>query len=96
MKDPEPCKQKCRATDVVSALYLMGDASGQGFGSGLWNKEGLWYESAEWSEECKQETSNWKEANNLTTALENKAAEGRLQGADVFIFTDNMVFESTF
>ena len=92
----EPATQKCRSREKFTALYLMGDASGQGFGSGLWDKTGLWYDAANWAEHCRDETSNWKEATNLAVKIEEKAREGLLVDAELFVFTDNSVFEGTF
>ena len=51
---------KCRVGATMTALYLMGDASGQGFGSGLWDREGLWYKAANWADQHRNELSNWK------------------------------------
>ena len=44
----EPAETKCRVEAALAALYLMGDASGQGFGSVLWDGEGIWYEATNW------------------------------------------------
>ena len=90
----EPATQKCRSREKFTALYLMGDASGQGFGSGLWDKTGLWYDAANWAEHCRDETSNWKEATNLAVKIEEKAREGLLVDAELFVFTDNSVIIS--
>ena len=92
----EPSKQKCRVCNCVMAFYLMGDISGQYFDSGLWDADGLWYESANWSSSCKEEYLNWKEVNNLTLKLEEKAREGALDDTKVFVLTDNSVYEGTF
>ena len=92
----EPAATKCRVGTAMSALYLMGDASGQGFGSGLWDGEGLWYEAGNWADHHRDETSNWKEANNLTLKVEELGKAGKLNDAELFIFTDNSVFEGTF
>ena len=54
----------------MDAFYLIGDVSGQGFGSGLWDHEGLIYESKNWSTQWKKETSNWKEVTNITVRVE--------------------------
>ena len=53
-------------------------------------------ESANWAAHCRLELSNWKEANNLATKLENMAQEGVLNDAEIFGLTDNSVFEGTF
>ena len=62
----------------MTAFYLLGDASGQGFGSGLWDHEALRYDSENWSTKCKNETSNWKEGTNLTVRVEDLAKEQKL------------------
>ena len=35
---------RCRASESMTAFYLLGYASGQGFGLGLWDHEGLRYD----------------------------------------------------
>ena len=57
----------------MTVFYLLGDASGQGFGSGLWNYEGLRYDQANQSTQWKNETSNWKEVTNITVQVEELA-----------------------
>ena len=54
-------------------FYLLVDASGQGFGSGLWDHEGLRYDSVNWSTQWENETSNRKEGNNITVRVEELA-----------------------
>ena len=92
----EPCVQKCRAKESISAFYLVGDASGNGLGSGFFDEKGLSYDSANWALHRMDETSNFKEAKNLTKKVEEKADEGKLDDAELFVFTDNQVFEGTF
>ena len=58
-------------------------------GSGLWDGEGLWYEADNWAYHRRGETSNWKEANSLTLKVEEVAKDGKLNNAELFIFTDN-------
>ena len=43
----------------------------------------------------KEETSNFNEASNLVNKIVEKAGEGMLVDKELFIFTDNSVFEST-
>ena len=93
---PHPAIAKCRVSTTAVALYLMGDASGQGFGSGLWDGSGLHYEAANWAIHCKDETSNWKEASNLKFRIEALEAKGKLNNAELFVLSDNSVFEGTF
>ena len=61
-----PAEQFCRAEGTVTAMYLWGDASGASFGSLIHEKE-IEYEAAEWAGDHQEESSNWREANNLTT-----------------------------
>ena len=41
----KPEVSRCRVSESMTAFYLLGDAIGQGFGSGLWDHEGLVYDS---------------------------------------------------
>lgn len=92
----QPAIQKCRVSNVAVALYLMGDASGVGFGSALWDREGVDYEAGNWKEQWKFESSNFREAANLTSRIEKLGEEGRLDDVELFVFTDNSSYEGTF
>ena len=81
---------------MATAWYLLGDASGHGFGSGLWTGGVLDYESGDWASLHAEQTSNWKEAGNLVARVKKGVEDGVLQGAELFLFTDNMVFEGTY
>jgi hypothetical protein len=91
-----PAVQKCRVSSVAVALYLMGDASGVGFGSALWDSEGVEYEAGHWKEHWKSESSNFREASNLTSRIEKLGADGKLEDKELFVFTDNLSYEGTF
>ena len=41
----KPAVTRCRVSESMTAFYLLGYASGQGFGLGLWDHEGLIYDS---------------------------------------------------
>ena len=41
-------------------------------------------------------SSNWRELANLVAAIKELAEEGRLEGKEVFLFTDNMVSERAY
>ena len=49
MAPDNPVVTRCRAPESTTAFYFLEGASGQGFGSGLWDHEGLRYDSANWS-----------------------------------------------
>ena len=92
----EPSVAILRASQSVAALYLMGDASGKGFGSVLWDAEQIYWESGHYATDLQLESSNFREADNLVTRLEQLETEDRLNGAEVMIFTDNSTFEGCF
>ena len=96
LKGTEPAVQRCRVSNVAVAVYLMGDASGVGFGSALWDSDGVDYEAGNWKEQWKFESSNFREAANLTTRIEKLGEEGRLKDVELFVFTDNSSYEGTF
>eukprot|EP00984_Skeletonema_dohrnii_P022484 scaffold11603_cov72-Skeletonema_dohrnii-CCMP3373.AAC.1 len=90
-----PAVQQSRVGELLVA-YLMGDASGDGFGNGIWDSKGVEFEAGNWKEELKHKSSNFRESNNLVTKVEALADEGKLKDRELFIFTDNTTFEGTF
>ena len=90
-----PAVCKVRVGGVVVG-YLMGDASGNGFGSGLWDENGLEYETGRWKGKWRNQSSNFREACNITRKIEEYAKEGKLNDRELYVFTDNEVFEGTF
>ena len=90
-----PAEQFCRAEGTVTAMYLWGDASGASFGSLIHEKE-IEYEAAEWAGDHQEESSNWREANNLTTREEVMGRQGRLHRRELIIVTDNDTFEKAY
>jgi hypothetical protein len=81
-------------------MYLVGDASGAGFGSSSWQEgtDEVHADFGNWTEDVtKGESSNFCEAGNLVIRLKRMVAAGELaKGAEVFVFTDNMVVERTY
>ena len=73
-------RQRLRAKKV-SYFYLPGDASGSGFGSALIGEEGIEYEAGTWDQAWREESSNFREADNLVCRIEALVGEGRLGGA---------------
>jgi len=82
------------------AIYLVGDASGSGFGSSSWEEgtDEVHADFGNWTEEVTEgESSNFREAGNLVIRLKRMVQSGELaKGSEVFVFTDNMVAESTY
>ena len=80
----------------MTAFYILGDTSGQFFVSILWDHQGLRYDSENCSAQLKKETSNWKGGTNLTVRVEEISKEHKLENGEIFILTDNQVFEGCF
>ena len=59
-------------------------------------KDRIIYESGTWRSEWAEESSNFREVNNLVTKIESLVREGKVQGQEVFLFTDNSTFKSTY
>ncbi|KAL7525365.1 hypothetical protein ACHAXR_000975, partial [Thalassiosira sp. AJA248-18] len=91
-----PAVQVCRAEKAAVALYLVGDASGQGLGSALWDDGGIQYEAGNWAAHRQDKSSNWREAANLASRVQRLAEQGGIEGREIFVLTDNSVFEGTF
>ena len=91
----EPGLRLVRGTDIMQAMYIFGDASGSGFGSS-WNEDvqRVGYRFGVWGEDNSDKSSNFRELRNLVETLEALGREGKLNGKEIFIFTDNMVSES--
>ena len=56
----------------------------------------LRYELEIWSTQRKNDTSNWKEVNDITVQVRGLAEEHKLDNGKLFILTDNQVFGGCF
>jgi hypothetical protein len=90
-----PPLRRVRCSKHASAFYGFGDASGVGFGATLQIGNQIEYEYGQWSWEA-QESSNWRELNNLVEFAEGKVQSKDLAGCEFFIFTDNTTAEAAF
>ena len=99
-----PPKIPVRATNK-EACYIVGDASGSGFGSSSYHSTagesstegeviaeyGIWTETV-----TRESSSNFRETANLVTRLRNSLKSGEIKrGSEVFVFTDNSCAERT-
>ena len=57
---------------------------------------GILYESSTWVEDWREESLNFREADNLVRRLEELVSQGLVNGCEVFMFTDNSTFQSTY
>jgi hypothetical protein len=83
----------------TSAVFLVGDASGTGFGTSTWGQgeEELVAQFGAWDDETSEESSNFREAYNLVLRIEQMVERGELaEGSELFVFTDNFVSERAF
>ena len=94
----EPPRIPVRATNE-KACYIVGDASGSGFGSSLYHSTDVKVkaEYGTWTTKVTNEySSNFRETANLVLRLKSSLASGEItKGSEVFIFTDNSVAERT-
>ena len=95
-RSDHPPKRKTRPSSSVVALYGFADASGKGFGSTLYIKGHLHFRHGQWADHYDEESSNFRELDNLITAIEEAYREGLLDDAELFMFTDNSTAESAF
>jgi hypothetical protein len=54
------------------------------------------YELGEWCERIKEETYIYRELRNLVNSMVRAAQEGRLEGFEVFLYTDNQTAEGAY
>ena len=79
-----------------AVAYLMGDASGLGFGLVMWRQRILASESGEFCTFYQGRQSNFREEYNLKIRIEQSVSSGELQDVELFVFANNMVFESVY
>jgi hypothetical protein len=82
-----------RARRVYKILYGFADASGTGFGSTLMLNGGIRYRIGTWGPD-EDETSNFREFENVVDALREEAEAGNLVDALIFFCTNNSTVES--
>ena len=95
----EPPEIPIRAKNP-DAIYIVGDASGSGFGSCVWVQGGriVDTEFGRWTEDVTNDkSSNFREGANLVIRLKRMVECGKVsRGTEVFICTDNKVAEATY
>jgi hypothetical protein len=90
----EPPKVRVRSNKILAVLYGFCDASGSGFGSMISSGKGIFYRIGLWGRDSEEESSNWREFENAVESCEHEAHEGRLEGSELFLFTDNSTVEA--
>jgi hypothetical protein len=78
----------------VYIRYGFVDASGTGLGSSITTDEGIRVHIGTWGVDSEDDSSNWREFENLVTTLEAEEENLNLDGAAVVICTDNSTAEA--
>ena len=90
---PLPPIVTVRSTKVILVVYGFIDASGSGFGSTVLVKGDIKYRIGTWSSMEDQNSSNWREFENLVCEVEHAGKSGWLNDSTVLFATDNEVVE---
>jgi hypothetical protein len=97
MKGSKPRIRKYRFKTSAGVTYGFGNASGRGFGATFQVNGQILFEYEQWTTADTENSSNWRELNNLVLALERwLLKENKLSGSEIFVFTDNATAESAF
>ena len=97
----KPPWRKVRPGRSASVFYGFGDASGAAYGATLQEagnaQGGVTYQYGQWTTSIsEEESSNWRELANLVEFLESEGHAGKLDDAEIFMFTDNSTAESAY
>ena len=91
---PHSSFHKVRAKECTVLIYGFADASGSGFGSTLEIGNEVHYRIGTWNSSEDSNSSNWREFENLVSAVEDSGEQARLEGSTVVLATDNEVVEA--
>ena len=83
-----------RSKKCYVLIYGFVDASGSGFGSTLQERDKIHYRIGTWSSIEENNSSNWREFENLVCTVEEAGKKGMLSGSTVLLATDNSTVEA--
>jgi hypothetical protein len=87
---PSPPEIQARRNQIHLLLYGFADASGGGLGSTvIIPGSGIRCRVGVWGKDNENETSNYKEFENVMLTVEEEARQGMVQGASMYLFTYN-------
>ena len=92
----KPRYRVVRGKIMLTAFYGFGDASSGGFGATVERPDGIHGRYGLWGRDQDDTSSNFKELLNLVHTVEEEAAVGHLQHAELWLFTDNSTAENCF
>jgi hypothetical protein len=91
---PLPPEIQARWHNIHLLLYGFADASGGGLGSTVTVPgSGIRCRVGVWGKDEENESSNYKEFENVVLTIEEEARQGMLNGASMYLFTDNSTVE---
>lgn len=93
---PAPLKRVYRRRDLITAFYGFGDASSGGFGASVGLPHGIQGRFGIWGRDEEDKSSNYRESKNLVDTVEEEVYAGRLNQAELWLFTDNSTAASCF
>jgi hypothetical protein len=88
-----PAQVLLRASRVYTIIYGFADASGSGFGSTIMLNGEIEYRIGTWGSDTEDESSNYREFENVVDALREEEKKGNLINAFIFMGTDNSTVE---
>jgi hypothetical protein len=86
-------RRRVRSSSVIRVEYGFGDASGKGLGSSITLGEEVVWRSGQWRSGYQDESSNFREFENIVLALEEYYQDHPSKDAEIFMFTDNSTTE---
>ena len=93
-EDQTPAIRRVRSGRCRMMVYGFVDASAAGFGATIERPGGLYGRFGLWGRDSEEDSSNYRELNNLVETVEEEASEDYLSGGELWIFTDNSTAES--
>jgi hypothetical protein len=101
-----PAVRCVRGSSYASVVYGCGDASGSGFGSAFVTEgnqkdlskfdSDISYRVGVWGSDSDNVSSNFRELRNVVESIEDQVDQGKLNNAELFMFTDNSTAEAAF
>jgi hypothetical protein len=82
------------ATKVYTIIYGFADASGSGYGSTVLLGGGIHYRIGTWGSDSEDDSSNFREFENVVDTLRKEAEAGALKDALISLCTNNSTVES--
>ena len=93
LREETPAEVTVQSNKGLILIYGYVNASGGGFGESLLIKNHAHYRIGTWGKDEEDNSSNWREFENVVVGMEDAGKKGWLLGAVVLLATDNEVVE---